>query len=266
MDAGLPHRDLKQLLTALRASLKAKGITFEQVAQELGVSGQTIKRFFSGNDVSTLRLLQVCRVAGVDLQSLTRHLESAHVREFRLSQEQEEILAAAPELFALYVLLKTKPKATLASLATEHSLSLQRLRAAARQLEDLQLLERHPGDAVVLLHEGMMSWIVGGPLQRRFMLELETTWYQGLLERILRGEEMGRSYFVNSTDGLMRRETLRQFMKRIATLKDELHEVVARERLFARRKDLVSVKWAFAMAEGSSFNDRILGHLEPLRG
>jgi DNA-binding Xre family transcriptional regulator len=60
------------LVEALKRMLRARDVTYGQVAQVLGLSEASIKRMFARQDLTLQRLEQVCRAAGIEFDELVR--------------------------------------------------------------------------------------------------------------------------------------------------------------------------------------------------
>ena len=88
--------------TALRQVLKARRITYAELAARLGVSEQTIKRVFNGDDCPMSRLTAICEAAGVNFFEVAQLAADKPEVTFELSLEQEEALAAEPPLHTFF--------------------------------------------------------------------------------------------------------------------------------------------------------------------
>lgn len=87
------------LIDAIRALLRARGLTYRDLAGLLGVSEPTIKRDLGRGNFSLSRLDRICEVLGVGLDELLEH-GGQHERQpiTRLSAEQEAALVDDPQL------------------------------------------------------------------------------------------------------------------------------------------------------------------------
>ena len=61
------------LFENLKRELKAKGLTYKDVADHLELTESSVKRLFSQEDLSIQRLDSICEMLGIDLGMLTNH-------------------------------------------------------------------------------------------------------------------------------------------------------------------------------------------------
>ncbi|MFV2032306.1 MAG: helix-turn-helix domain-containing protein, partial [Gammaproteobacteria bacterium] len=79
------------LFINLKNELKAKGLTYKDVADELDLTEASVKRLFSTEDISLRRLDSICELLRIDLADLTRTNESDSrtIKVMTEAQEQE---------------------------------------------------------------------------------------------------------------------------------------------------------------------------------
>src|SRR6185295_2905432 len=65
------------LITALKAELKRAGITYADLARELGLAESSIKRVFARGDMPLSRIDEVLRVLKLDFAELARSVADA---------------------------------------------------------------------------------------------------------------------------------------------------------------------------------------------
>src|ERR1700683_3398947 len=80
------------LVRGVKARLRAQGISYKELAVQLGVSEPTVKRDLSRGKFSLERLDKICEVLGVEVNDLIQPADSAPLTE--LSDEQEQALVA----------------------------------------------------------------------------------------------------------------------------------------------------------------------------
>ncbi len=91
------------LFDSLRAHLKARGLTYSQVAEGLDVSEVTIKRIFASNDCSIERLEQMCEFLQLELKDLVKRTPKRRQLIEHLTAKQEEELASNKKLLMVAV-------------------------------------------------------------------------------------------------------------------------------------------------------------------
>src|SRR5690349_12699886 len=70
--ATRPMSDTQQLVDVLKQLLKARQLTYADLALQLGLSHASVKRLFSAQTFTLARLAQVCRVLEIDFFDLAR--------------------------------------------------------------------------------------------------------------------------------------------------------------------------------------------------
>lgn len=161
----------KALLTALKKCLRAKGLTYRDVAQALSLSEASVKRIFSEQSFSLQRLEEVCRFLDMSIYDLARLTRLDTEDEItRLSLEQEQGLADDLLVLTYFYLLltgRTPPK-----IAEEFGLDdLQQSTMLAR-LSRLKLVELYPTNNGRLLTSRRIEWRSDGPIRKQFQQQV----------------------------------------------------------------------------------------------
>ena len=68
------------LLEVLKRQLKARGVTYAQVARHLKLSEASVKRMFSQKEFTLSRIDAICEVAGIEFSDLARSLGAPDAR------------------------------------------------------------------------------------------------------------------------------------------------------------------------------------------
>lgn len=155
------------LLQTLKQYLKAKGITYKQLAGEMGLSEASVKRLFSKKSFSLNRLEEVCRILDINFYDLAlmdkqRNMETADT----LTIEQEHVLVNDPKLLTfLYFLINGW---SVSRIVQEYDFSEIEAWKMMRELEELGLLECHPNDRVRMRISKNIFWQTNGPLWQAY--------------------------------------------------------------------------------------------------
>ena len=80
----------QDLVQALKAELKTAGVTYADLAGELGMSESSIKRVFAKADMPLSRIDDVLRVLKMDFAELARKVADAQPLSRELTLEQEK--------------------------------------------------------------------------------------------------------------------------------------------------------------------------------
>jgi transcriptional regulator with XRE-family HTH domain len=160
------------MLLALKNVLKAKGITYSQIADQLEINETSVKRLMSGHTPMTLnRLEEVCEIVGIDLFDLIKLARPVeNMLSSQLTIEQEQALADDMDLFlAFYSLAKGL---TLHEILAKYKIIQTQLQKALFKLQKLGLIEILPQSKTKFLVSRTVRWIEKGPLEKRYQKDL----------------------------------------------------------------------------------------------
>jgi transcriptional regulator with XRE-family HTH domain len=106
MSRGLKQdqSEIPLLLRALKSLLKGRGLLYHDVAEKLGVSETTVKRYLTGHSLTVEILEDLCRVVEVRLSDLLVMSQEEPERA-TLSPEEEEFLVRDPFQAGIFYLL-----------------------------------------------------------------------------------------------------------------------------------------------------------------
>jgi transcriptional regulator with XRE-family HTH domain len=155
------------LTDALKHLLKARGMTYANVAAELGLSEAAIKRAFSRRAFTLERLESICDLAGISFFDLARHAEEAtQTRPATLSDEQEQALVDTPMLvFVFHLVLGGW---TVERIIAEYEIGEAELLPALVKLDRLGLIALMPNNVIRLTTQRSIEYRKGGPMRRMF--------------------------------------------------------------------------------------------------
>jgi len=148
----------------LKMHLKARGMTYADVARGLRISEPTVKRIFAQRNCDLKRLQELCEFIQVDLAELARGLPRNDRLIHRLTHEQEEELMADPRLFIVAV-------CAIHQLRVEEITSIYDIDAAEcvallLRLEKIGILELHENNRIRLRLSRAFSWLPNGPMMQ----------------------------------------------------------------------------------------------------
>lgn len=155
------------LAQALKRSLRSRGLTYRDVARELGLSESSIKRLFSEQNFTLKRLEQICQMLDMSMFDLLRVAATDGAQTSNeLSSEQEQALADDPVLLACFYLLLIgwRPE----RVARRLGLDATAQRKYLMRLTALRLIEMLPRNRVRLLCDTRIQWRAGGPIRARY--------------------------------------------------------------------------------------------------
>ena len=167
----------RRLLEALKHALRARGVSYAQVARGLGLSESSVKRLFSTGGFSLARLEAVCDLAGLDLLELARQADAQRFRMPALTVDQERDLVADPALLLVAVCaLNRWPFGRILERYRFTTPGLVRLLA---RLDRMGLIELLPGNRIRLRIARNFAWLPDGPIHRYFVDRLQSEFLAG---------------------------------------------------------------------------------------
>jgi transcriptional regulator with XRE-family HTH domain len=161
-----------QWIDTLKRCLKARGLTYKDVANTLDLSEVSIKRLFSERSFSLKRLEQVCQLVDMSFSDLARMNERKYEERITvLSVAQEAGLAKDPILLSYFYLLLNGWN--ISRIAERFSLDEPRQVRLLVQLDHLSLIELQPGNRVRLLTARRIQWRRDGAVRRLYEKEVK---------------------------------------------------------------------------------------------
>jgi transcriptional regulator with XRE-family HTH domain len=189
----------QELKAALKALLKKKGITYEQVAEELECSLPTVKRIMGPEELTLSRFIQLCQIADVDLAELEAFATAAGTEDESFTDEQALFLSKHPAHLAY--LMKLFHGQTPRQIADEFKLSQQTTDRYLLALEKRGLI-RVTGKLKVKPAFKQMPHFGKGPLARSYFETLIGNALKFFVETsrdVLTGEQVKEKYQIKTS-------------------------------------------------------------------
>jgi transcriptional regulator with XRE-family HTH domain len=155
-----------RIVEALKACLRARGMTYGALAAKLGVSEPTVKRMFSRGAFTLARIEQILEAIELDLQELARLAREGSGAPAELTQEQEQALARDERLFSVFWLVQNEW--SFAGILEAFAISRAELTAAYARLDRLRLIRWGPRERARLLVRQDFRWRDGGPVKKTY--------------------------------------------------------------------------------------------------
>jgi len=152
------------LFDGLKMHLKARGLTYADVAKALKISEATVKRIFATRNCALERLDAICELLQVDLAELARGMPRESRLINRLSHEQEEQLMSDPALCLVAVSALSQMRVD--EIVETYNLDEAQCVALLLRLERIGILELHENNRIRLRIARTFSWIPDGPIMR----------------------------------------------------------------------------------------------------
>jgi len=154
------------LVDSLKRELKARGITYADLAARIKMSEASVKRMFSQKNFTLQRLDHVLQAAGIEFGDLTSaaHQESQLISQ--LTYEQEREIIGNPKIFVVAVSVLNL--ITVEQIIGVYDMSAAEVVKHLIRLDKIGFLQLQPNNRVKLLVSRTFHWIPNGPIQNHF--------------------------------------------------------------------------------------------------
>lgn len=154
------------IVQALRAALRARGMTYRELATAIGVSEPTVKRDLSRGDFNLSRLDRMCEVLGLSLPDLIEGA-AAPAHATHLSEAQERALVRHPKLLLVTYLLVNEWRP--ADIIKTFDLDENALVSVLLELDRLKIIDYRPPWRIRRLTARNFNWRRDGPVHTFFI-------------------------------------------------------------------------------------------------
>ncbi|HYC47548.1 MAG TPA: helix-turn-helix transcriptional regulator [Burkholderiales bacterium] len=169
------------LVEVLKRELKARGITYAQLARNLKLSEASVKRMFSKRDFTLKRLDDICRCTQIDFSELARAVAREEALISHLTLEQEKEIVSDRKLFLVAVCVLNH--VTFEQIVETYDVSTAECVKLLARLDRLKFIELLPGNRVRLLVSRTFAWLPDGPIQRFFNNQAHNEFFRSRFNR-----------------------------------------------------------------------------------
>ena len=156
----------KDLIAALKAELKSAGITYADLAPQLGLAESSVKRMFAQADMPLSRIDEVLRVLRMDFADLARRIADAQPLRRELTLEQEQAVVGDPRLLLMAICCLSQWTAD--QIVATYTYSEADAVKYLTQLDRLGVIELRPMNRYRLLLAKTFRWRPRGPVMSYF--------------------------------------------------------------------------------------------------
>ena len=159
-------RTASRFVDALKKSVRARGLTYAELARRLGLSEASVKRMFSRGTFTLARIEEVLAAVDLDLYDVARLSRGDAEGSGELTHEQELGLAKDERLLATFWLVLNGWMFD--EIVSSFMITPTELTVAFARLEKLKLIEWGPRERVRLLVPRAFVWRPGGPAKKAY--------------------------------------------------------------------------------------------------
>jgi transcriptional regulator with XRE-family HTH domain len=153
------------IVRGVKARLRAHGMSYRELAEQVGVSEPTIKRDLSRGKFSLERLDKICEVLGVEVADLLQPAEQAALTE--LSEDQELALVANPKLLLVTYLVVNDWK--FSEIVATYRIDENELVNILLKMDKLRIVDFRPPTRMRKVTARNFSWRKDGPVHAYFI-------------------------------------------------------------------------------------------------
>jgi transcriptional regulator with XRE-family HTH domain len=154
------------LVDSLKRELKARGITYADLAARINMSEASVKRMFSQKNFTLQRLDDILQATQIDFRDVAAiaHDDSKLISELSFAQEKEIM----GDMKLLVVAVAVLNQLTVPQIVQTYRLTEAEIVKYLVRLDKLGVLELLPNNRVKLLVSRTFRWIPNGPIQTHF--------------------------------------------------------------------------------------------------
>lgn len=164
------------LLQTIKRELKSQGLTYKDVAGELGLSENSVKRLFAEQSTTLERLERLSDIVGLSLADLVRKMEATTARVEVLTVEQEKMIVSDVKLLLVSICVLHFWR--FEDIVEQYKISETECIQLLAKLDRLKLIELQPLNRFRLLVAKNFRWREGGPVQNFFRTEVQGDFFQ----------------------------------------------------------------------------------------
>jgi len=165
------------LVAALKTELRAAGITYANLAKEIGLAESSVKRLFAKGDLPLSRVDQVLRVLKMDFAELARKVADARPLRSDLTAEQEAAVVADRKLLLMAICCLSHW--TFEQIVSTYRLTNVECVSYLLRLDRLGIIELRPLNRYRLKVAKTFRWRPDGPVMRYFREQVVGDYYAG---------------------------------------------------------------------------------------
>ncbi len=167
----------QDLVLALKAELKNAGLTYAQLARQLGLAESSVKRIFARGDMPLSRIDDICRVLKLDFADLARRVADAQPQRRELTLAQEKAVVADRKL--LLVAICCMSQWTWEQVVATYAFSEAEVVKHLAHLDRLGLIDLRPGNRYRLHIAKGFRWRPHGPVMGFFREHVAGDYFNG---------------------------------------------------------------------------------------
>lgn len=164
------------LMNALKSQLKAKGITYKGLANDLSMSEANVKRMFAQQKINLDRLELICDRLNLDLMELAQIAQQQKSKISELTLEQEKKLLSDTKLLLTASLCLSGW--TYDEMLARYNFNEVELTGYLANLDKIKFIELLPYNQIRKKVSSRFAWQPGGPVQKFFAKHIQNEFFK----------------------------------------------------------------------------------------
>lgn len=210
--------EVVHLVGTIKRLLKARGLTYRDVARALDLSEPSVKRVFASERFTVARLVQVAELLGYTLAELTQAAAASAPALHGLSATQEGQLVSDEKL--LLVAVCAFNHWTLAEIVAAYRLTEAEGLKRLLVLDRMGVIDLLPGNRIRLRVARDFDWLPDGPIRRYFAKQGQADFLGAAFDGPGEALEFSHAMLTGPAAAELQRE-LRRLRQKLAALHDE---------------------------------------------
>ncbi len=234
----MEERRRGDIFQGLKQALKARNMTYADLAERLGLSEPTIKRIFAECDCKMARLLTICDMLNISLADLVERAGRARDEPVELAPQVERELAENRSLFYLFILLRDGVSES--EIMARYRLSKTDLFLVMTRLEKLGLAKADPDGRIRVSVEPPIRFRRHGPLHP-LITDINTRFLVDIAER-----QDGAGAAFHTISRRMLPDSADTIRRELTALDERIKIIARQDQLLAHEHDLETYKLSAA--------------------
>lgn len=210
--------EIIQLVATIKRELKARGLTYRDVAAALKLSEASVKRIFASERFTVSRLAQVSQLLGFTLAELVQASASSVPPLDTLTRDQEAQLISDDKL--LLVAVCALNQWSLPDIVSFYDLTNTEAVKRLRILDRMGVIELLPGDRIRRRAKRDFDWLPEGPIRRYFAEQGQGEFLAGSFDSEGESLEFAHGMLTSAAQTELKLE-LRRLRSKLASLHDQ---------------------------------------------
>lgn len=237
--------EFNAIIRLLKVILKEKQISYKDLAIKLEMSESGVKKIFTGDDCSFLKLMQISKVLNIKFSDLMNEIEHEEMRPVQFSQKQQEAFLKDRPLFYFYVKLVIE-RMDIDQIKQESRLSDAQCFKYLKTLDELGIIKLQAGGKVKLPSISLVSQFGQGTLLEKTYQD----WGRKTVAQLAHPKNQQSGKFIIRCLK-MKESTYQEFLNQLRKLENQIAKQALRE-MAVSTKNLITTRWV-SMTDTSSF-------------